>query len=123
MLEELQAFALLGLIGTHYFLVRGCFSIKNELPVQGRSITEGLERTSELLDEVAQLIADLGDSVPASTPAAGSDSPFGLILNSLLNRTPMSAEYGTKDEERAVYETVIHPTQSETEDEHHQPRS
>ncbi|MBL6744135.1 MAG: hypothetical protein ISP83_07135 [Candidatus Poseidonia sp.] len=116
MLEELQAIALLGLIGTNLFLVRGCFSIKNELPVQGRSITKGLERTSELLDEVAQLIADLGEGTPVPAPMQGSDSPFGLILNSLLNRAPMAQEHGDTTQERTVYETVIHPTQNDTED-------
>ncbi len=102
MLEELQAFALLGLIGTHYFLVRSCFGIKEELPIQGRAITDRLEQTSDLLDEVAQLIADLGDATSQKPPEAGSNSPFGIILNSLLNSNGMAGKHATPEQEWEV---------------------
>ena len=91
MLDILQAVSLLGLIITHFFLVRGCFSIKTELPIQGGILAGRLDRTAELLDEVAQLIADLGDATPAGAvaqPVGGFPDLLATFLNSRLNPAP-----------------------------------
>jgi hypothetical protein len=92
MLDYLQAFSLLALIVTHYFLVRGCFSIKEELPLQGGILAGRIDRTADLLDEVAQLIADLSDgpSPPAvAQPPSGLGEMVAMFLNNRMN--PASA--------------------------------
>jgi len=104
MLEELQAFALLALVVTHGFLVRGCMDIRTELPHQGSEISHRIDKTSELLDEMAQLISDFADNTAEATKSVAPESPFGLILNSLMNRSTMDIQHGTT-QERQVYET------------------
>ena len=61
MLDEIQAAALLCLIGCHYFLIRGCFGIKQELPITGESISDRISKTSDLLDEIAQIMSESKD--------------------------------------------------------------
>jgi hypothetical protein len=100
MLDYLQAFSLLALIVTHFFLVRGCFSIKEELPLQGGMLATRIDRTADLLDEVAQLIADLSDG---ASPPAVAQPPSGLgemvamflnnRMNSAENHAPQSEEW------------------------------
>lgn len=99
MLDYLQAFSLLGLILTHYFLVRGCFSIRQELPIQGGEITSRLDRTADLLDEVAQLIADLGDSTPSGAVAHTPSSPLDLLGAFLNNRMNTASQHAPPNEE------------------------
>ena len=98
MLEYFIALAHLGTIVSLFMIIRGCYGIHRELPVQGEAITHRIDRTADLIDEVAQLISDFSDAVPAPSQSAGSDSPFGLILNSLLNRTPMDIDNGSQTE-------------------------
>jgi len=110
MLEEMQSLALLGLLVCQYYLIRGCFRINESIPVAGGGIREEITRTADLLDEVAQLIADLGDAVPAQPPAAGGDSPIGLLLNSLLSPKPMGGNHATTSEEWEVLPNDPDPT-------------
>jgi len=118
MLEYFIAFAHLGTILSLFMIIRGCYGIKQEIPIQGGEISgrieqtaEQMSRTAELIDEVAQLISDFTDSVPTPSPKAGSDSPFGLILNSLLNRAPMEEEYGPTQEWTVPETKEYTPTQ------------
>jgi len=117
MLDILQALSLLGLIVTHYFLVRGCFSIKTELPIQGGQISSRLDRTADLLDEVAQLIADLSEATAESSiarPPAG----FGDLLTSFLNnRMNMAVGNGdtTQQQDWEVLAPNENPTNNPTE--------
>jgi hypothetical protein len=104
MLDYLQAFSLLGLIVTHYFLVRGCFSIKTELPIQGGHITTRLDRTADLLDEVAQLIADLSDSSPVG-PVAQPPSGLGeMVANLFLTKMQNTSEHAPPSAEWEIFQ-------------------
>lgn len=99
MLEELQALALLALVVTHSFLVRGCIGIHRELPEQGQRISNRIERTSDLLDEMAQLIADLADSIPTKTGSAQPSGGIGELLSGLLmSKMNMASEHATTQE-------------------------
>ena len=104
LIETLQGLGMLGLLASHFLLVRGCFGIRESIPAQGGQIAARIDRASDLLDEVAQLISDLGDSTPAPVPAAGGDSPFGMILNSLLSRSAMGQEHGSPQFQGTIYE-------------------
>ncbi len=122
MLDALTAVSLLLLIVAHYFLVRGCFSIKEELPVQGGILAGRLDRTADLLDEVAQLIADLADGQPSQTPAiAQTGSPVGDLLSMFLNNRmnmARSDSHGPKEQEWEIYPPNENPPSQEN-DQHH----
>ena len=109
MLEEMQSLALLGLLLCQYYLIRGCFKINESIPVAGGGIREEITRTADLLDEVAQLIADLGDAVPATPPEPGSNSPIGLLLNSLLSSKQMGGNHATTSEEWEILPNDTNP--------------
>ncbi len=119
MLDYLQAVSLLALIVAHYFLVRGCFSIKEELPLQGGAISGRLDRTGDLLDEVAQLLADLADGLGGGDhrlPAAHPPTGLGDLLTALLNnRMNMGSSDATTQEEWEVYPPDENPPPEQAE--------
>ena len=100
MLDYLQAVALLGLIVCQYLLLRGCFSIKEGINTNGDSISGKIDRTADLLDEVAQLIADFTDGMGSSPPAV-AQPPSGLgemVAMFLNNRMNTAAEHATQEQ-------------------------
>ena len=116
MLEELQALALLALVIAHGFLVRGCIGIHRELPEQGQQISNRIERTSDLLDEMAQLISDLADALPAKASSAQPSGGIGELLSGLLmSKMNMASEHGTTQEWEILQNNENPPTH-ETED-------
>jgi len=115
MLDEIQAASLLLLIIGHGFLIRGCFKINDELPVQGGRITEALGSTSNMIDELADLLSELldgfGQSKP-STPAGPVDLP-SLLSMFLMSKTGIGSEHGPQEpENRTIHD--IDPTQNES---------
>lgn len=128
MLEHLQAVSLLGLIVGHYFLIRGCFSIRESIGNNGGAISGKIDRTSELLDELIQVVVDVIPEPTQSNPIAHTPNGIGDLLTMFLNNRMSMAQtdtHGDKtNQKRPIYETVIHPTQEiQTEDEHYQPSS
>lgn len=118
MLDYLQAFSLLALIVTHFFLVRGCFSIKEQLPLQGGMLATRIDRTADLLDEVAQLIADLSDgaNVPAvAQPPSGLGEMVAMFLN---NRMNTASAHGPQESEWEIYPPNDDPTTQENNQPH-----
>lgn len=111
MLDYLQAVSLLLLIVAHAFLIRGCFGIREAIPTQGGEIASRLDGVTGLLDEVAQLLADLGDGITAGVPApAQSPGGFGDLLSMFLtNRMNMANEHG-KTQEWEIHQTNNDPT-------------
>ena len=117
MLEELQALALLALVVTHSFLVRGCIGIHRELPEQGQRISNRIERTSDLLDEMAQLISDLADALPAKASSAQPSGGIGELLSGLLmSKMNMGSEHGTTQDQWEVLQNNENPPTLQTED-------
>jgi hypothetical protein len=109
MLEELQALALLALVIAHGFLVRGCIGIHRELPEQGQQISSRIERTSDLLDEMAQLIADLADSIPTNAGSAQPPGGIGDLLSGLLmSKMNLGSQHG-QTQEWEILETNDNP--------------
>ena len=118
MLEEIQAASLLLLIIGHGFLIRGCFKINHELPVQGGRITEALGDTSSLIDEMLDLLSELTNGLSQSTessPSGPVDLP-SLLSMFLMNRTGLGSQHGTQTLQRAIHEINPNPT-LETENE------
>ena len=105
MLDEMQALGLLGLIVCQYLLIRGCFGIKNGLDENGGSITAKIDRTADLLDEVAQLISDVADGLGAGDPkspiAHTPTGPLDLLtafLNNRMNMAQADSDGSTNEE-------------------------
>ena len=117
MLDYLQAVGLLGLIVCQYLLIRGCFSIKDGINTNGDSISGKIDRTADLLDEVAQLIADFTDGVGGSPPAV-AQPPSGLgemVAMFLNNRMNTAGEHATPQQEWEVYPPNENPPTNEAE--------
>jgi len=98
MLDALQAIGLLGLIACQYILIRGCFAIKDEIPLAGGSITTKIDRTADLLDEMAQLISDFSDSMTGSGNTPPPPSPMEAILTAFMSKTAMGGHASQSQE-------------------------
>ena len=119
MLEEIQAVGLAGLVVAHYFLIRGCFAIRESIPLQGGQISGKIDRTADLLDEMAQLIADFADGVAeASAPPAQMQGGLpGLLSTWLMSNTAIPSDHATTHEIREVRQDEYDPqTQKQAED-------
>ena len=120
MLEAIQAISLLGLIVGHYYLIRGCFSIREAIPEQGSAISNRIDRTADLLDELAQLMSDLLDGQTPSPPAiAQTGSPIADLLTTFLMRQAAPAvPHGTQSEEWEIHPTDQNQTTNSQIHEH-----
>ncbi len=105
MLEQIQAVGLTGLVVAHYFLIRGCFAIREAIPSEGGNIAGKIDRTADLLDEMAQLIADFADGVQGgSPPPAQIPTGLGGLLSTwLMSNTALAGEHAEKVEEWTVH--------------------
>ena len=103
---------MLGLIVGHYFLIRGCFSIRESIGSNSGSISESIDKNSGLLDELIQVVVDI---VPEGGPSTGiTQAPSGigdLLTMFLNNRMNMSQEHGDPQEEQW---TIQHPKDDTT---------
>ena len=101
MLEYLQAVSLLGLIVGHYFLIRGCFSIRESIGSNGGEISVKIDKTSELLDELIQVVVDVIPEPSKSNPITQPSGGIGDLLTMFLNnRMSMSQDHGDPKEDQ-----------------------
>ena len=113
MLDVLTAISLILLLIGHTFLIRGCFGIREQIPIQGGQIADRIERTGDLLDEVAQLIADLGDGGGgASSAVTQMPSGFGDLLTMFLNNR---MNMGNADASKTLEEWEVLPPNENTQ--------
>ena len=124
MLEILQVSALLLLIIAHGFLIRGCFGIKTELPLQGGTISSKIDRTADLLDEMAQLISDFSDNMAGGSVTQPVPSPMEAILSAFMSRVTPSPSHAKTSEEWEILPNNDNPTQTkQAEDQPNEPSS
>ena len=118
MLEEIQAFALLGLIVGHYFLIRGCFGIRESLPRESGVISGKIDRTADLLDEMAQIISDFADGVAEaqSPPTQAIGGIPGLLSTRLMSNQQQAVEHAKKSEEWEVLQNDHPQTTKQAKD-------
>lgn len=100
MLEYLYLICLLCLTISVPILIRGCFSIHRELPNQGGNISSKIDDVSEVLNELADFIADLARSGILPNPTATQSPPdFLSLLTAFLKRdTPSPSQHGTQEQ-------------------------
>ena len=116
-LQLIQSIALIMILASHYVLIRGCFGIKTELPTQGGAITSQIGEVCTLLDEVAQLMADILDGQSASGSNQPEGSVFGQLVNSLISNTMNQRNHATESEERTIHEVLNNPTTTNNQEE------
>ena len=116
-LQLIQSVALIMILASHYILIRGCFGIRAELPTQGGAITTQISEVCSLLDEVAQLMADILDGQSASGSNQPEGSVFGQLVNSLISNTMNQRNHATESEERTIHEVLNNPTTTNNEEE------
>ena len=104
MLNEMQGLALLGLLICQYYLIRGCFQIKEGITESGGSITSKIDRTADLLDEMAQLISDFSDNMAGDTNPQPPLNPMNALLTAFMSRTGMADHASQKQEWE-----ILHP--------------
>ena len=105
MLNELSAAALFGLIICQYYLIRGCFGIRESIGSNGGEITSKIDRTADLLDEVAQLISDFSDGLSPEGNIQPPTSPMETIFTSLISKMTMPQ---TGNEDGSQEEWTVH---------------
>jgi len=115
MLDYYLASALFLLIVAQGYLIKGCFGIKHELPLTGGVIGSKIDKTAELIDEVAQLISDFADNIGNTGTPQTSLNPMEALLTSLISNMQVPPNHATKVEEREIYPTNENPTQVEAE--------
>ena len=119
MLEYLYLICLLCLTISVPILIRGCFNIHTELPNQGGHISSRIDKVSELLDEMADLMNNaIQFSEQTTDIAQTANSPIMTILNAFMTKTPSPQGHGSKTQqtEREIYE-IIEPQTTQTESE------
>lgn len=119
MLNELSAAALFGLIICQYYLIRGCFGINEAIGSNGGEIQVKIDRTADLLDEVAQLISDFSDGIAPEGNIQPPTSPMEAIFTSLISKMTMpQTDTDASQEEWSLYEAKEYtPNPKETENE------
>ena len=114
MLNEMQGLALLGLLICQFYLIRGCFEIKEGITDSGGSITSKIDRTADLLDEMAQLISDFSDNMAGDTNPQPPINPVNALLTAFMSRTAMG-DHGTKEGEWEILQNENNPPTTQTE--------
>ena len=118
MIEYLYLFCLLCLTISVPILIRGCFNIHKELPHQGGNISERIDNINDVLNELADFIADLARSGLFPTGQPNTPPDFLTLLTAFLKRdTPSPSEHGTKEPENWEILPPNEQTTQETQDE------
>ena len=115
MLEYLYLVCLLCLTISDPILIRGCFNIHKELPHQGGNISEKIDSVNDVLNELADFIADLARSGILPNPTVTQSPPdFVTLLTAFLNRgNPSGQEHGSTQESQEW--EVLPPNEQKTQ--------
>lgn len=112
MIEYLYLACLLCLTISVPILIRGCFKIHHELPAQGGNISEKIDGVNDVLNELADFVADLARNGLFQAAQNNAPPDFITLLTAFLKRdTPSPSEHGTKEQEQWE---VLPPDQTQT---------
>lgn len=116
MLDEIQAASLFLLIIAHGFLIQGCYGIRDGLPTQGSAISERIDGVTTVLDELADLIHNIGESVPSSGNTQPPTDLFGTLLTAFMAPKTPQVNHASLTKEWPIHQDDSPPT-LETENE------
>ena len=113
MMDTLQALSLLGIIACQFVLIRGCFKIHHELPAQGGNISEKIDGVNDVLNELADFVADLARNGLFQAAQSHTPPDFMTLLTAFLKRdTPSPSEHGSTQESQEW--EVLPPNDTQT---------
>jgi len=116
MIEYVQAFALFALFAFAVYVEKSTRSNLEEWPEKTEAVTNQIERMTEVLDDIANLLNEGLHAIAGSGPAQTASNPMEMILSTLMASMTSKRNHGPQENERTIHE--IHPTQTlETEDE------
>ena len=115
MIEYAQALTLLALLVFAVYVEKTTRSKLEELPEKTEAVTYQIERMTEVLDDIADLLNEAMHAVGNSAIAQTPSSPVEAILSAFIGNMTSKANHGTETHQRQIHE--IDPTQTlETED-------
>jgi hypothetical protein len=116
MIEYLYLACLLCLTISVPILIRGCFKIHHELPTQGGNISEKIDGVNEVLNELADFVADLARHGLFPSQETNTPPDFLTLLTAFLKRdTPSPSQHGTT--QPPDWEVLPPSTETQTETE------
>jgi len=118
MLDYLALICLLALCIGHFYLIRGCFGIKEEADNLGGIIHTNMAESNNLLNEIAEYMSELNNAQPASAHEASGNPLVNLLLQSLIPKPKPTEVHGSQEEWSVS--TLDPKTKIETEDEHNE---
>ena len=117
MLEEMTLLCLMLMLIGHGMLIRGCTSIQASIPVSTDRIESKFNGISTILDELADIIHELGSGSPppAMQNAALGGSLPEMLTALLMSKVSMNNTHGPQTQQREIHE-IDPQTTHETED-------
>ena len=115
MIEYVQAFALFALLAFALYVEKSTRTTLEEMPEKTEAVTVKIERMTEVLDDIANLLNEGLHAIAGSGPAQTASNPMEMILSTLMASMTSKANHGTQENQREIHE--INPTPTlETED-------
>ena len=115
MLDYLALICLLALCIGHYYLIRGCFGIKEEADNLGGIIHANMAESNNLLNEIAEYMSELNTAQPASAPEASRNPLVNLLLQSRIPKPTPTEVHGSQEEWSVSQEHSTPTLESENE--------
>tara|TARA_B100000767_G_scaffold149412_1_gene140745 strand:+ start:95 stop:436 length:342 start_codon:yes stop_codon:yes gene_type:complete len=104
MLEEMQLFCLMLLLVGHGLLIRGCTAMNQSIPASTDTISEKFDGVATVLDELADILADIGG--PQQSQAVAKSGMGGsipeMLTTFLMSQVMGGQQHGTQSQEWEV---------------------
>jgi len=118
MLEEMQLFCLMLLLGGHALLIRGCTKMNLSIPASTETISSKFDGVSTILDELADILAEFGspEQTSAMTKQAIGGSIPEMLMATLMGKVMQPQEHGNSQQKEWEILEDLPPTQKQTQD-------
>jgi len=110
MIEYVQAFALFALLAFAVYVEKSTRSTLEEMPEKTEAVTVKIERMTEVLDDIANLLNEGLHAIAGSGPAQTASNPMEMILSTLMSSMTSKANHGTETHQREIHEIDPNPT-------------
>ena len=115
MIEYAQALTLLALLVFAVYVEKTTRSKLEELPEKTEAVTYQIERMTEVLDDIANLLNEGLHAIAGGSTTQTASNPMEMILSTLMSSMTSKTNHGPQENQRTIHE--INPTPTlETED-------
>ena len=115
MIEYAQALTLFALLAFAVYVEKSTRSNLEEWPEKTEAVTIQIERMTEVLDDIANLLNEGLHAIAGSSTTQTASNPMEMILSTLMSSMTSKANHGPTTQERTIHEIDPTPT-LETED-------